>query len=143
MTEHKIINVVTGFLTKSGEILILKRSDKVGSYNGKWAGVSGFIEENSTPDEQMLIEILEETSLTKDDISLLKKGDYFDVPDSNMNRTWRVHTYLFKVQNDAKISIDWEHDEFKWINPSDLEEFDTVPSLDKSLNAVIQGLDFE
>jgi len=54
--------VVTCFLESDGEILILRRSRQVGSYQGKWAGVSGFIE--TTADEQALVEIEEETGLS-------------------------------------------------------------------------------
>ena len=37
-------HVVTGILRQRGRILLLKRSDEVGSYRGLWAGVSGFVE---------------------------------------------------------------------------------------------------
>lgn len=43
-----LVKVVTVFLRRGGRILILKRSRKVGSYQGRWAGISGFIEENET-----------------------------------------------------------------------------------------------
>jgi len=26
-----------------------------------------------------------------------------------------------------KLKIDWEHSEYKWIDPSEIENFDTVP----------------
>ncbi|MCL0057688.1 hypothetical protein M1N05_01270 [Dehalococcoidales bacterium] len=41
--------VVTCFLESDGEILILRRSAQVSSYQGRWAGVSGYIE--TTADE--------------------------------------------------------------------------------------------
>jgi len=37
-------NVVTCFLKSGSEILILRRSEQVGTYQGKWAGVSGYID---------------------------------------------------------------------------------------------------
>ena len=42
--------VVTCFLESEGEILILYRSEQVGSYQGRWAGVSGYVE--TTADKQ-------------------------------------------------------------------------------------------
>ena len=57
----KEIAVVTCFLTHRGRILLLKRSDRVGSYRGRWAGVSGYME--TEPDAQALVEIFEETGL--------------------------------------------------------------------------------
>ena len=38
-------HVVTCFLEHGGEIPLLRRSQRVGTYKGRWAGVSGYIEE--------------------------------------------------------------------------------------------------
>lgn len=62
-------NVVTCFLESEGEILILRRSERVGSYQGRWASVSGYIE--TTPDKQALVEILEEIALEGEDTALV------------------------------------------------------------------------
>ena len=37
--------VVTCFLMHQGKLLVLRRSAKVRTYQGKWAGVSGYIED--------------------------------------------------------------------------------------------------
>jgi 8-oxo-dGTP diphosphatase len=55
MNQGKMLQekkVVTCFLESNGAILILRRSELVGSYQGRWAGVSGYIEQENTPDEQ-------------------------------------------------------------------------------------------
>ena len=44
--------VVTSFIESENKILILRRSGRVGTYQGRWAAVSGYIEK--TPDEQAL-----------------------------------------------------------------------------------------
>jgi ADP-ribose pyrophosphatase YjhB (NUDIX family) len=64
--------VVTCFLKSENEILILRRSGQVSTYQGRWAGVSGYIE--TTADEQALTEIEEETSLSPKDVELTRKG---------------------------------------------------------------------
>ncbi|GAG83818.1 unnamed protein product [marine sediment metagenome] len=66
--------VVTCFLESEGDILILRRSEQVGSYQGRWAGVSGYVE--TTADEQALVEIEEETSLCGEDLKLVKRGKH-------------------------------------------------------------------
>ena len=66
--------MVTCFLESRGQILLLCRSERVGTYQGRWAGVSGYIE--GPPDVQALVEIDEETGLHgKGDLEFISKGD--------------------------------------------------------------------
>jgi hypothetical protein len=129
--------VVTCFLESRGKILILRRSQQVGSYRGRWAGVSGYIE--TTPDEQALIEIAEETRLDHEDLRLIKKGEPLIAEDKELGVTWIIHPYLFRIRDRGKIKIDWEHLEAKWIKPVDMCHYQTVPNLQETLNRVYQG----
>ena len=52
--------IVTSFIKDNEKLLILKRSDKVKSMKGLWAGISGIIEKNEEPLKRAKIEILEE-----------------------------------------------------------------------------------
>jgi 8-oxo-dGTP diphosphatase len=126
--------VVTCFLESQNRILILRRSHKVGTYQGKWAAVSGYIEK--TPDEQAIIEIHEETGLESADISLVSRGNPLEVTDEKLQVKWIVHPFLFMVINPDKIQLDWEHQEFKWISASDIIEYETVPMLKEALDGV-------
>jgi 8-oxo-dGTP pyrophosphatase MutT (NUDIX family) len=127
-------HVVTCFLENEAEILILRRSGLVGSFLGKWAGVSGYIE--TTADEQSLIEIAEETGLSRKDIKLLKKGQPLEVLDRDTGIKWVVHPYLFRIPERNKIKIDWEHDAARWIAPKDIDSYETVPRLKEALARV-------
>ena len=127
-------NVVTCFLKHNSQILILRRSHNVGSFRGKWAGVSGFIE--STPDEQAFTEIAEETRLSRDDVELVKKGLPLGV--EGEGRRWIVHPYLFNITEKDKIEMDWEHNELKWIEPREIDNYDTVPMLKDALAEVYE-----
>ena len=127
--------VVTCFLESEGKILILRRSDRVGSYRGKWAGVSGYLED--TPEKQAFTEIREETGLEEDDIYLLKTGEPLKIEDKELATRWIVYPFLFHVKEPDKIRIDWEHKEIRWIEPSDIGNYDTVPNLSETLNRVM------
>ena len=129
--------VVSCFLESDGEILILRRSGQVGSYQGKWAGVSGYIE--TTADEQALTEIEEETSLSGEDLKLIKKGRPLEVKDDKLGVKWVVHPYLFHIKDRDKIKIDWEHKEVRWIQPRDIDNFETVPKLKETLARVYRS----
>jgi 8-oxo-dGTP diphosphatase len=127
--------VVTCFMESGGEILILRRSGEVGSYRGRWAGVSGYIE--SSADEQALTEIEEETGLGRGEVKLLKKGEPLAVEDEGLGIRWVVHPYLFRIKDRDKIRIDWEHKEARWIKPEDIEHYQTVPKLKEALSRVL------
>jgi PncC family amidohydrolase len=127
-------HVVTCFLEHGGKILILRRSGKVGTYRRSWAGVSGYLETNDI--DQAYTEISEETDLYKKDLKLMKKGEPLEVIDKDLNRKWIVHPFLFHVKSPDKVKIDWEHTETKWIKPSELKKYDTVPGLARALARV-------
>src|SRR5437016_2172738 len=87
--------VVTCFLlrTDAGEsrILLVRRSQRVGSYNARWAGVSGFIEQGVSPDEQAYTEIREETQLQREQVRMLKRGTVVEYQDAAIQRHWYIH----------------------------------------------------
>lgn len=129
--------VITCFLESDGEILILRRSGQVDSYQGRWAGVSGYIE--TTADEQALTEIEEETSLGGEDLKLIRRGKPLTIKDEQIGIKWVVHPYLFHIKDRGKIKIDWEHKEMKWIAPKDIDNYQTVPMLKETLSRVFKS----
>jgi len=129
--------VVTCFLESDSEILILRRSEQVGSYQGRWAGVSGYIE--TTADEQALTEIAEETCLSQEDLKLIRKGKPLPIEDKKLRVKWVVHPYLFHIKDRGKIKIDWEHKETRWIKPGDIDSYQTVPMLKETLARVYES----
>jgi 8-oxo-dGTP diphosphatase len=133
------IEVVTVFLKHEGRILILKRSQKVRTMKGKWAGISGYLEGND-PYMQALKEIEEETGLKQNEIKLAQIGVPLEAIESNQPSViWVVRAYLF-ISNTPLVRIDWEHDEYRWILPEDLENYETVPMLKEALGRVLHKM---
>lgn len=134
--------VVTCFLLRTGpdghdEVLILRRSGRVGTYRGRWAGVSGYLEgAPSMAEEQARREVREETGLTAADVELLKAGRHFTFEDPDLDTRWTVHPFLFRVRPRAAIAIDWEHTETRWVRPGTLGRYRTVPRLREALARV-------
>lgn len=124
--------VVTCLLEHNGKVLLLKRSNLVGTYRGLWGGVAGYVEDDEDPYDTALKEICQETRVGLDAITLIKKGDPIEVLDSYEGKRydWIVYPFLFHVQDKALVRIDWEHDEYRWVYPSDVKKLDTVPGLD-------------
>ena len=130
--------VVTCFLLRRAagdEVLLLRRSEHVGTYRGRWAAVSGYLEE-AFPLAQAYREIAEETGLTLEQVSLLRTGDPLEVLDAEAGRRWIVHPFLFEVRPDAPVQVDWEHTEARWVRPEEVFAFDTVPQLAEALARV-------
>ena len=133
----KFQNVVTVFLTHRSKILVLKRSDEVGTYKRHWAGVSGYLESNNAL-AQALTEMAEEVGLGEKDVTLLKEGKPLEIFDDAQDRAWRVHPFLFAVHKPDKIRLDWENKEMRWILPEEIVQFQTVPALQEALERVIK-----
>ncbi|MEJ2364309.1 MAG: NUDIX pyrophosphatase [Deltaproteobacteria bacterium] len=134
--KKKFQDVVTVFLTLGGKVLVLKRSDKVRTYKGHWAGVSGYLE-SADPLQQAYEEMFEETGLDKEDVSLVKRGKPLEVVDPVQEHTWRVHPFLFAVHSPDKIRLDWENVEMHWVFPEEIVQLQTVPALKEALDRVI------
>jgi len=128
-------HVVTCFLEHGKMILILRRSQKVGTYKRAWAGVSGYLD--GEPLDQAYTEIREETGLFKSTVKLIKQGKPLEIIDKDLNRKWVVHPFLLHVTDPERVKIDWEHTECKWINPRDLSKYNTVPGLKKAMDSVL------
>ena len=133
-------HVVTTFLLRRDrgldEILLVRRSQRVGSYRGAWAGVSGFVEPGITPLDQAYTEIREETSLVAADLHLLRTGTTVRVDDESLGRHWVVHPFLFEVLAPDRVQTDWEAAAFQWAAPSAIAELETVPKLAEALETV-------
>jgi 8-oxo-dGTP diphosphatase len=138
MLTMRVNKVVTVFLEHEGTILILKRSQSVRTMKGKWAGISGYIEGEEEPFQRALKEIQEETGLAQKDFFFVRAGAPVKAEEQGSDILWLVHPFLFGSKS-SQIRLDREHEDYRWIRPQELGEFDTVPSLKEALAAVWMG----
>ncbi len=120
-------------------MLIVQRSQRVGSYNARWAGISGFVEPQVTPDEQAYTEIREETGLLRDQVQMRRRGAIVEHIDQEIGRHFYVHPFLFEVLKPDAIQIDWEATQMRWIEPTELSQYETVPKLQEAYASAIHG----
>jgi 8-oxo-dGTP pyrophosphatase MutT (NUDIX family) len=127
------VEVVTAFLQRDdGRVLLLRRSSKVGSFPGRWGGVSGFLETPS-PEAQAIREVEEETGLRADALRLVRTAPAISVRDGD--RMYLVHPFRFRVKA-VEVRLDWEHTEAEWVDPAVLRQRPTVPRLGVVWDAV-------
>jgi PncC family amidohydrolase len=122
-------HVVTCFLEHEGKICLLRRSQSVGTYKGKWAGVSGYIEPTNSPLDQAFLEMREEAHLSEEDVQLVREGEPLEAIDKQLGKRWIIHPYQFRVLERENIQMDWEHTELRWVDPEEIVKYETVPKL--------------
>jgi len=118
-------------LNKEEKLLILRRSNKVKTYKGFWGGVAGYVEENEKPYDTAIKEIKEEVGIKKEDIKLIKTLGPISFTDfyEQKRYDWKIFVFLFKIRKKCIIKIDWEHTEYRWIQPLEIVNYETVPHL--------------
>jgi len=130
------VSVVTAFLERpDGRILLLRRSEAVGTFRGRWAGVSGFLED-ANPEAQAVREIWEETGIPAESLDVVIPGPLVYARDRE--RVFVVHPFRVRV-TDARYRLDWEHSEAEWVDPSEILRRPTVPKLDRVWAAVARA----
>jgi len=138
-SRSNVALVITVFVRYKDTILLLKRSDRVSTYKGKWNTVAGYLDEIRPVEEKVLEELREELGIGKEDILSIYLADSFEFNDSNIGKTWIVTPVLVELSKKPEIRLDWEHTDFKWILPEELKNFDTVPNLDLSFEKAMEA----
>jgi len=125
--------VVSAVLRNRGRILIVRRSQKVGSFRGRWSAISGHLEGREDPKARAMREVREETGLRG--LSLRARGSpVLARGDSTM---YVVHPFLFDVTS-RRVRLDWENVEHRWVHPKELDRFQTVPRLKDVVATVLR-----
>ncbi len=126
--------VVSAFLRNRGRFLVLRRGNRVGSFQGRWSAVSGFVEGREDARQRALQEIREETGL--------KGARFRKAAKPLMTRlgstAFVVHPFLFDVDS-RRVRLDWENLEYRWIAPDELSALPTVPRLRDVLERLLHG----
>ena len=130
--------VMTCFVRYGDKLLLLKRSERVGTYQGLWSAITGYLDELQPIEARVRAELAEELGLQLDDTSVITLGEPYSFRDDALGRTWIVHPVLVTLAVPPTIVLDWEHVEHTWVAPSEINRYACVPNLDRSLRAVLE-----
>jgi dihydroneopterin triphosphate diphosphatase len=113
---------VTVFVVRSAaagrEFLQLRRSS--GDYlGGTWQTVRGTSEGGETAVQTALRELREETGLTPMELHSLGLVETFYI--AKLDTMWHSAAFLAVVAADATITLDAEHDDFRWLAAGEFE----------------------
>jgi 8-oxo-dGTP pyrophosphatase MutT (NUDIX family) len=132
------VAVVTAFLERTdGRILLLERSSKVGSFPGRWAAVSGYLEDQP-PLDQAYREVREELGIGPDDLVLRSHGATVMARDGA--RIYLVAPFRFELRTTTTLKLNWEAVRAEWVRPEEIPLRTTVPKLDRTWKAVAPAI---
>ena len=109
------VPVVTVFLWQGQRILLALRSESVSTFPHHWAGISGYVE-GDDPLEWALVEIREETNISRESVTLCRVGSPIIVDAPVHHRQFLVHPFLFAVDDGVDPRQDWEAARFEWVD---------------------------
>ena len=112
-----IKGAVAVIFNREGQVLVLLRPAADRWMPSKWALVGGKLDEGETAEEALVREVREETSLN------IKNPIEFYTSNNG-----EVVYYIVK-HYDGEVAIDYEHDDFAWVYPEELTNYDVVPGL--------------
>ena len=125
-TKKAFCPVISCLLKHEQQILILKRSKLVGSFQGYWSCVSGYLEKGEEPLKTAYREVFEETKIKRSDLSKVANAGPF-YPETE-EVIFKAHWFLLETRN-KEINLDWEHDSYDWIDLNNLKNYKVVPGL--------------
>lgn len=133
-SEAEAVPVVTAFLRNGSEVLLVRRSDAVGSFSGLWGAVSGYLE--GDPEASARTEIREETGIETAGVELVRAGEPFAV--HGQGRDWLVHPFLFDCE-ERTVEPNEEIAAHEWVPPTETLRRETVPGLWTAYDRVRPG----
>ncbi|MCK4540331.1 NUDIX hydrolase [Candidatus Parcubacteria bacterium] len=105
-----------------GKILIVKRSSQDSFMPGIWETVGGGVKEKDNPKKALEREIMEEVGLT------VRIGEPFNVFTFNNNKgEFKIGITFVCDYLGGEIKLSSEHSDFKWIDPTIIKQFYSIP----------------
>jgi len=136
-THSEKAPVINCFVKYHDKVLLLKRSDKVLVYKEKWNSVGGFLDDHKSAEEKSLEEVEEELGIPRKEVKDIRTIPAYEYYDAMINRTWIIHPVLVELRHLPKLKLDWEHTDYRWISPEEINKYDIVPDLDKVLSKLL------
>ena len=121
-TNKKIRPVISCLLKHREEVLILKRSKHVGSFQGYWSCISGYLEAGEDLINGIPGSFRRNSTSGKYYLETIYAGPFYPEADDVIFET---HWFLLET-NTKEITLDWEHDECRWVIPEKFSDYQVV-----------------
>lgn len=119
--SYFLLGVKIVLLNPKGEILLLRRSDKVSRAHG-WDLPGGGVDKGENPYDSAIRELFEETGITINNLSLVDTSFQLEGDDEVV-----IIGYAGRADH-KDPSLSWEHDAFEWVSQTKINEYN-LPKL--------------
>jgi lipoyl(octanoyl) transferase len=125
------------FVRRGGEVLVLHRSERQGSY---WHSVAGGLEPGESWAEAAARELQEETGLVAEPVELDGQWAYpvgvYAAEYEPGTEQVDVHSFVVEAPPEWEPRLDWEHDDYRWCTVDDACELFYWPEPRAALRAL-------
>lgn len=109
---------VAGIIPRGRAVLVLRRAHTDGFLPGAYDLPGGGLEPGESPEDGIRREVLEETGLRASVVRSLGERSY--LPGSGAEDKTLIVYLLRSVSDNFRITLSEEHDEYRWVEDSDL-----------------------
>ncbi len=124
------VRAIKAIIQKADKVLLIKKSDKVDIYPGRWDLPGGRLNPDETWEQGLAREVQEETGLK---VKLIR-----EVRDWESNKWDTIGKTVFCEYMSGEVQLSWEHTEYRWIKPVDVLKEDFPEWIQKDLMSLNQ-----
>ena len=128
-----------GVIVKDGKLLILREAATYGDGTqvGRYHVPGGRIEVGENFEDALRREIMEETGLEVDIIMPIYVGELRPVIKGVPNQIVATF-FVCKPTSDKEVVLSNEHDDFKWIDPAKMKDYDLMGPEDEVIDTYVR-----
>lgn len=115
----------------NGKVLILRRSQSDDWMPGHYGLPGGKLDGPERPQDAASRECKEEVQL------IVEPQDLVFLPKVSIEKQ---HAFFYTTKFSGELKLDFEHDDYKWINPKDLSNYKITPDLSSTISAALEDL---
>jgi len=138
ISMKKIYPALKAIVAKEGKILIIKRGPDEDCSKNEWDIPGGKFDFGETPLKCLKREVKEETNLEiYDDFQPVRVWSFF----KNNGKTQVIGITVLCKHKYGEVKLSDEHTDFKWINPSEIGEYNIHDGIEEDVKATIKLVD--
>ncbi len=122
------IRAIKAIIQKGDKILLIKKSDKVDIYPGRWDLPGGRLDPGESWSQGLAREVREETGLC---INLIR-----EVRDWESKKWDTIGKTVLCEYVSGEVRLSWEHTEYRWMVPADIVNGDFPEWIQNDLKAI-------